>query len=485
MLEKLKQLSKETAIYGASTIVGRFLNFLLVPFYTNIFDRTEFGIYTYVYSVLAFLNIVYIYGMDASFMKYSSEVEGEDKKRAFSTPFLFVAGTSVLLTVVSLLFYGNINGLLKLPGSHSHLAMYVIFILLFDTMALIPFASLRLERKAKKFALFKLLNIFVNLLLNIVLIVGYDMGIEAIFISNLAASAVALLLLLPDIKAQLVIKIDPALLKKMFRFGIFFLPASITAMMVQMIDVPIVTALTDYATVGLYRANYKLGIFMMLVVQMFNYAWQPFFLTNAKEPNAKEIFSKVLTLFVTVAGFIWIILTVIIDDIVHIKLPGGRTLIGADFIEGYYIVPVILLAYFFHGMYYNFTAGLYIKEKTGYFPWVTGVGALVNVAVNYALIPSLGIMGASLATLASYMVMACGLYMASSKFYPVKYEWKKISVIMLLVTGICLLYYSVITPAGLPLLYKLVFPAVFATVLFITGVLDVKEIKKVFKSFKK
>ena len=252
-----------------------------------------------------------------------------------------------------------------------------------------------------------------------------------------------------------------------------------------MIDVPIVTALTDYATVGLYRANYKLGIFMMLVVQMFNYAWQPFFLTNAKEKNAKEIFSKVLTLFVLFAGFIWLFLTVIIDDIVHIHLPGGRTLIGADFVDGFYIVPVILLAYVFHGMYYNFTAGLYIKEKTSYFPWVTGVGAIVNVAVNYALIPLYGIMGAAIATLASYVVMAAGLYFSSSKFYKINYEWGKISIIMFLISGSTVVYYFALEQNGLPLLYKFILPAFFIAILFITRVIRVSEIKTVLKSFKK
>ncbi|GJQ61666.1 MAG: polysaccharide biosynthesis protein [Melioribacteraceae bacterium] len=485
MLDKLKQLSKETAIYGASTIVGRFLNFLLVPFYTNVFSREEFGIYTFVYAILAFLNIVYIYGMDAAFMKYSADAEREGKRAAFSTPFIFVTGTSSIFTVVMLLGVSQISDLMALPAEYSHLTLYMIFILLFDTIALIPFADLRLERKAKKFAAFKLINIFVNLTLNLILILYYKMGIEAIFISNLVASAAVLLLLIPDIVKKLVISVDRTLLKKMFRFGIFFLPASITAMMVQMIDVPIVTALTDYATVGLYRANYKLGIFMMLVVQMFNYAWQPFFLTNAKEKNAKEIFSKVLTLFVLFAGFIWLFLTVIIDDIVHIHLPGGRTLIGADFVDGFYIVPVILLAYVFHGMYYNFTAGLYIKEKTSYFPWVTGVGAIVNVAVNYALIPLYGIMGAAIATLASYVVMAAGLYFSSSKFYKINYEWGKISIIMFLISGSTVVYYFALEQNGLPLLYKFILPAFFIAILFITRVIRVSEIKTVLKSFKK
>ena len=290
MFDKLKELSKDTAIYGVSTMIGRFLGFLLVPFYTNVFTTEQYGIFTYIYTILAFLNIVYIYGMDASFLKYSSLAEEQKKKDVFSTPFLFVLVTSVSFSFLFFSLRTEAAELLDIPMKYGSLLNYVILILFLDSVALIPFSNLRLRRKAKKFALIKIINIVINIVLNLYLILVLGMGIEAVFISNLAASLFSLAALLPDIIGLLNYRIDKETLKTMLKFGLPYLPANIASMMVQMIDVPILRELTNDSTVGIYRANYKLGIFMMLFVSMFQYAWQPFFLNNAKEKNAKEIF---------------------------------------------------------------------------------------------------------------------------------------------------------------------------------------------------
>ena len=188
MIEKLKELTKDTAIYGLSTIVGRFLGFLLIPFYTNVFSTSDFGIYANVYAYVAFLNIVYIYGMDSAFLKYSSIAKAEEKKITFSTPFLFVTFTSLFLSFLLFLFRDFAVTVMQIPGGYSYLIYYVIFIILTDSLALIPFAHLRLQRKASKFALIKVLNILINIALNLVLILKYNYGIEAIFVGNLAAS---------------------------------------------------------------------------------------------------------------------------------------------------------------------------------------------------------------------------------------------------------------------------------------------------------
>ena len=433
MIEKIKELTKDTAIYGISTIVGRFLGFLLVPFYTHFISTSDFGIYSNVYAYLAFLNIVYIYGMDAAFLKYFSIADAGEKKRTFSTPYIFVTVSTIILSLLMFVLRAPIAAGMELSGSYDNLVYYLILILLFDTLVLIPFANLRLARRAKKFAAIKLTNIILNLVLNLVLIIKYKMGIEAIFISNLAASFITFVILIPEIVRNLELKIDISILKKMLKFGIPYLPASIAATIVQVVDRPIVLALTNASTLGIYQANYKLGIFMMLFVSMFQYAWQPFFLNNAKAENAKEIFSKVLTIFVLAASVIWIILTLFIDNFATFHIYHGKSIIGEEFLGGLIIVPIVLLGYLFHGMYVNFQAGLYIEEKTKYFPYITGLGALLNVVVNFALIPVLGIMGAALATLASYIAMASSSFFISQRFYKIKYEYAKIARLLALI----------------------------------------------------
>ncbi|MCF8241120.1 MAG: oligosaccharide flippase family protein [Melioribacteraceae bacterium] len=477
MFNKLKELSKDTAVYGISTIVGRFLGFLLVPFYTNVFPTDEFGIYATVYAYLAFFNILFIYGMDAAFMKYASIADEKEKKDIFSTPIIFITFTSILLVGVIYLLKAPLQQLMFIPERHSQLLNYVVFIILFDTIALIPFGHLRLQRKAGKFALIKILNIGINLVLNVILVLGYNYGIEAIFISNLAASAFSLLAVSPDILKYLKFRLRKDILIKMLQFGIPYLPASLAAMIVQVIDRPILRYLTDESTVGIYQANYKLGIFMMLFVSMFQYAWQPFFLTNAQEKNAKDIFAKVLTLFTITSSLIWIVLTLFIDDLASIEFWNGKTIIGKEFLPGLSIVPIILLAYIFHGMYVNFQAGIYIEEKTKYFPLVTGAGALVNLLMNFLLIPVIGIYGAAYATLASYVVMSAGLFITSQRFYKIKYEFAKIFKLFSLIIFTILIYYYLLNSGQLIFVYKIIILGGFLLCMFVLRIIRFSEIK--------
>ena len=463
-------------------MVGRFLGFLLFPLYTNVFTPKELGVFALVYSYLAFFNIVYIYGMDAAFMKYTSTAEGDEKKAIFSTPYLFVVGSTSIFSILFYLLLVPFSKGIELPLEFSHLLIFVIFILLFDTLALIPFNNLRLERKTQKFAAIKITNIIINLLLNLILILGFDFGLEAIFISNLVASIFSFVALLPDIVKKLQFKIDILILKKMLKFGLPYLAAGFASMIVQVIDIPIVKKLTDTATLGIYRQNYKLGVFMMLFVQMFNYAWQPFFLENAKRENAKELFAKVFTLFLILTSVSWVFLSLFIGNLVQIEI-AGRTILGHDFLSGLSIVPIILLAYLFNGLYMNFTAGIYIKEKTQYFPVVTIAGALVNVAVNFTLIPKLGIMGAAYATLASYIVMAGGLFIVSQKFYKIDYEYSKIFRMFFILSVTALLIYFFDSEMNLGSKGLLFFGFIISIFLF--GIVTIDDLRKTVVSFRR
>jgi len=475
MIEKLKELTKDTALYGISTIIGRFLGFVLVPFYTNVFSTEEFGIQSYIYAFLAFANIVYIYGMDAAFMKYATSA-AEDKKKVFSTGYLAVTLSTLIFSVVLFFLHSWFSEFADLQD-YSHIFLLVIGILFFDTATLIPFSELRLERKASTFAVIRIVNIIINVSLNFILILGYGFGIEAIFISNLIASIFSFTALLPTILASLQLSIDKFYLKKMLYFGLTYMPASFASMIVQVIDVPIIRELTNESTLGIYRANYKLGIFMMLFVSMFHYAWQPFFLTNAKEENAKKIFSKVLSLFLIFSSFMWVILSLFIEDIASFEFISGRTLIGKEYLVGIYIVPIILLAYIFHGLYINFIAGIYLEEKTKYLPVITGIGAGFNIVSNLILVPEIGILGGAISTLISYIIMAIGIFLVSQRFYHIKYEYKLIFNVFLTIVIVSSLYYYLLSIGQLNLLFKFGILILFITLMFVLRIVMLKDIK--------
>jgi O-antigen/teichoic acid export membrane protein len=481
MLEKLKQLSKDTAVYGISTMIGRFLNFLLVPFYTHVFLPAEYGIVILIYTIGALLNVVYIYGMDSAYLKYTGMGENSEEKDNFSTPFLSVLFTSLILSLLLLSSKSTLFNLLNIPSEYHYLGNYLAAFLFLDAVSVIPFISLRLKRKAKKFAALKVLNIIVNIALTLYLLLVVHMGIEAVFIANLIASLSSLLLLLPAIIKDLKIKFDFPRLKRFFKFGIPYLPAGIAAMVIQVIDRTILEHMTDMATVGIYAAGYKLGIFMMLFVNMFQFAWQPFFLQNAKEANAKEIFAKVLTYFTIIGSLILLILSLFIDNIISFSL-FGRTLFNQNYWAGLPVVPIVLFAYLFNGMYVIFTAGIYIKEKSQYAPLITGLGAVTNVLVNLLLIPYYGMMGAAWATFASYFVLAAGMYLVTQKFYKIEYETAKILKILILIIISGIAYYSLLNNNLLNIYYKLAIIVGFLISLILL-VIDKNELQFIRQKF--
>jgi O-antigen/teichoic acid export membrane protein len=425
MIEKIFRLGKETAVYGLSTVVGRLLNFLIVPFYANVLLPAENGIISNIYAYIAFVTVLFTYGMEPAYMRFVSSLEVGNKKQNFSVPFFSLLATSVLFAILIHWNAAALCGWIGVDRSYFHLIQYSGWILCFDALSIIPFASLRMDQKAKKFASLKVMNISINLVLNLVLILGVGMHAEGVFLANLIASAVTLVIMMGVVFSNFTFQFPRGLYKDILKFGLPYIPAGLAGIAMQVIDRPIVKALTNDATLGIYQINYRLGIFMMLIVGMFDYAWRPFFLHHAKEPDAKKLFAKVFTYYVLGAMCIFLPVSFFIGDIVRMQV-FGKQFFPPVYWPGVSIVPWVLLAYVFTGAYTVFVVGVYLEKKTKYLPLVTGAGALLNVIANFILIPKIGILGAALATLLSYIVMASGMYIASQKFYYVTYEWKRI-----------------------------------------------------------
>jgi O-antigen/teichoic acid export membrane protein len=443
MRKELVSLSKDTIIYGTSTVISRFLNFLLVPFYVNVLATTaEYGIASSLYAWMAFLNVIYPLGLEGSFFRYASRGENEDietknQRNNFSSPFNLVAIFSLLLSVSFILlaprlaepiFHNPKTNIEPMIPMLTNILRYSAVILLFDGMAILPFASLRLEHRPKVFASIKLINVVVTLIFNFYLILFLHTGVEGIFIANLIASVLTFILLVPTFIKYWWPKFDRAVLAKMLPFGLTNVPANLGAMMVQVIDRPIVQVYLGLGAVGVYQANYRMGFIMMVFVSLFEYAWRPFFMRQHKtdDEKARILFSRIFTYFMVIALIAFLLLSFFLPYILSTPV-FGRRLLRADYLVGMNIIPVVLFAYIFQGMYTNFIAGIYIKERNKVLPYITGLGAIVNVGVNMILIPRIGIMGGAIATLAAYMVMALAIYIESQKVYPVIYEWGRVT----------------------------------------------------------
>lgn len=478
MLDKIKSLSKDTMIYGTSTIIGRFLNFLLVPVYTNIFLPGEFGIVANVYAYIAILNVFFSVGLESGYFKFASTVEVGTEKENFSHPFLGIFINSFILSAILYLFADQFTYLFQIDLSRAYLLRYTAAILFFDAIVLVPFGYLRLKHKPKKFAIIRVINISLNVAFNLILILGFKMGIESVFISNLIASAVTFFILSSVVIKNLTFSFNKALVKELLRFSLPYIPAGISSNIIQVINRPILTAMTDDSTVGVFQANYRLGIFMMLFVSMFEFAWRPFFLQNAREKNAKEIFSKVMTLFILVASLIFLFLSFFIDNIAQMRIPFRGYLIGKAYWGGLNIVPVILLGYLFYGIYINLMAGIYIKKKTKYLPYITGIAAVINIIINFTLIPRLNMMASAIATLVSYMSMVIGIYIVSQKYYRIQYEFRKI-LFMFISLFISYSFYFITLNVYNHWLFRLLSLLLFIILIFVFKIFDYKTVKKI------
>jgi O-antigen/teichoic acid export membrane protein len=479
MLDKIKTLSKQTLIYGTSTIVGRLLNFLLVPFYTNIFSPGKFGVITLVFAYIAMLIIFYSIGFESGYFKFASTLEVGTPKQNFTLPFATIFINSAFLTTIFLIFPNSFAKLIGLNPENYVFITYSALILFFDAIVLVPFASLRLHNKPVKFTIIKIIYIVVNVAMNFILVLVFKMGLISVFISNLTASIITFLILLPDIIKNLSFSYNSKLFNELWRFSLPYVPAGLAYIMIQVISRPIMQFLTDDATIGIFQAMFRLGIVMMLIAQMFEYAWRPFFLNNANEPNAKEIFSKVLTIFVGFSSLVLIIITFFIEDIIKIPLPIKGHLIGQEYWGGVYIVPIILFSYLLNGIYYNFMAGIYIEKKTKYLPLITGTGVVINVVFNFLLIPKFGLYGAAFATFFSYLSMAIYIYMVSQKYYPVKYDLKRVLSINFIncitLTLFYLIFYQII-PSNL--IIKLILSVIL--IFIVVYLSDLLKAKKLF-----
>lgn len=428
----VKRLFKHSMVYGMGHILNRLIIFLLIPLYTNTFPQDILGVYTLIFSYIAILTIVYSYGLDTAFFRfYILDDEKESRNRIFSTAFITIIITSVVFSWLIHLFRLPISASLFSAEIHQlnvnlpRLMTWSAAILFFDSLSLMPFLILRAEEKPGLFIFFKFLNVILNFACNMVLIVNLKMGIEGIFIANFISSAASLLLMLPICLHHFRFTFSWPTFKDLFAFGLPYLPSTLSVNLMDTIDKIILEKLDSVQMVGLYGPSAKLGMFMALFITAFRFAWHPFFLATSKQANAKEVFKKVLTYLMLACSFVFLFFSLFIDDIVRLRI-GGFSLLGEEYWQGTVVVPIIFLAYIGYAFYLNFIIGIYLEKKTGYLPFITGAGILVNVVALYTLIPLFGMVGAAWARVFAYLVMAAALYFVSQRLYRVNYEWLRL-----------------------------------------------------------
>lgn len=424
MFSDLKKLGRESLVYGFSTILARLLNFFLVPFYTYALTAAEYGVAASVFAYVAFFNVVFQYGMDQAYMRFSSDKETGDTL-AFSTAFWSVLSTSVLLSLPLWLFPAQIAAMAGIGAENAVIVRYCAAVLTLDALMAVPFARLRMQHRAWFYVGVRTASIVVNVLANVLLLGVFHFKSDGVFLASLLASGVTFLLLLPCIIQALSFRFPRPLWSGMLHFAWPFVPSGLASTAVQVINRPMMLFLTDQATVGIYQANYRLGVFMMLVVSMFDQAWRPFFLERKDRPDARQLFARVLTYFF--AGIVWLSFALSFFIPALVKMPIGHYhLIHPSYWHGLSIMPVVMAGYCFYGLYVNFMASIVLSKKTPVLLWATLAGAAVNIVLNLVLIPVSPMMGAAWATLFAYAVMALVLFERGRCCYPIPYEYPRL-----------------------------------------------------------
>ncbi len=432
MSASIKRLGKETLIYGTSTVLARLLNFCLVPFYTYYLLPGDYGVIATTFAVIALLNVLFLFGMDQSYLRFASE--HAQKTDVFQHCFYAVLVNGVILSALLWLLAKPFAALIGIGAQHAYLVHLAVWILLLDVLNMIPFTKLRLERRPWYFAGVRTASIVVNVLGNIFFIAVLHKGIASILWANIFASLTSLVLLSPVVCKELRAKrpqFQKELARGMLKFAWPFVPSGLASLLISVIDKPILVHLVGLDQVGIYQANFKIGVFMMLLVSMFDQAWRPFFLAHAKEPDAKQTFARVLTCFTAFATWFLLGLSFLMPSIIQSNLFGDFHLISPNYWSGLHIIPLVLTGYFFYGLYVNFMVGPVMTKKTRVLLWITLLGAAVSITTNLTLVPRLGILGAGWAVALSYGAMALALFRFTQKNYTLPYEYKKLSLIAL------------------------------------------------------
>ena len=428
-MANLKSVVKDTAIYGLSSIVGRFLNYLLVPLYTAKLSAASggYGVITNVYAYTALLMVILTYGMETTFFRYVNK-EGENPDKVYSTTMISVASTSLLFVLLVLLFLQPISSFMGYADHSSYIWVMAVTVAV-DAFACIPFAYLRYKKRPMKFAILKLANIMMAILLNLFFFLllpawtgdGGLVDAGYAFYINLFCSVALLFFLLKEITA-VPFDFDKALLRRMLSYSWPILVLGVAGILNQTADkilFPYIYQGTDaHSQLGIYGAASKIAMIMATITQAFRYAYEPFVFGNNNDKDSRNTYAKAMKFFIIFTLLAFLVVMAYIDLLKYI--------IGRDYWEGLKVVPVVMAAEIMMGIYFNLSFWYKLIDKTIWGAWFSGIGCVVLITVNVLFVPRYGYMACAWAGFMGYASAMTISYLVGQKKYPINYPLKEI-----------------------------------------------------------
>lgn len=444
----LKKLAGETALYGISSILGRLMNFLLVPLYVRTLSLEDNGNISYLYAIAAFFNVVYTYGMETAYFRFANK-DKDQAEKIYTTTFSSIFLSSILFSTVLILGRFAIADWMNLEGKENYIVLLAL-IMVIDAILAIPFAKLRLQGRAFYFAMSKLANVGIMMVLNLFLLVfclqvakgnwwpeGQNLigsfyqqhhGVQYVLMANLMANLLWIPMLWPILK-QSRIKIDGEVLKPMLFYAyplMFMMLAGVTnemfsrIMLENLLPPNFYAGLNSKEALAIFGNCYKLSVFMNLGIQAFRYAAEPFFFSQSQETNSRQRFSQVMHWFIIVGSVVFMGISLNLEWIGALVLKAGSA-----YMQGIHIVPILLMANLFLGIYYNLSIWFKLSDKTHFGTWISIGGALMTILLNIWLIPIMGYEGSAWITLIVYVLMSLTCFYFGQKHYPIPYQIRK------------------------------------------------------------
>ena len=435
-MNPLKKLFQQTAIYGLATVLPRMLSFLLVPIYTEVMAPDKYGTVTIIYSWFAIFNVFLAYGMETAFFRFYNKAA--DKAAVVSTSLISLLVSTLFFLVAGLLFQSGWSSVLEIDPNY---IKYLFLILSLDALAIIPFAWLRANEKPMKYALIKIINVALFLGLTIFFLLALptlaegnssgllqelyipDFEIPYILIANLIASGITLLIMLPLYLSSKYV-FDRELFRRMMNYAWPVLIAGIAFTINEVFDKILLKQLLPpniaESEVGKSAACYKLGMFMTLFGTAFRLGIEPFFFSHAETKNPQKAYAQITNYFVVI-GSVILLAVVVFADVLKILFVRDDA-----YWDAMNIVPIILLASFFLGIYHNLSVWYKVTDKTRYGALISFIGAIITIGINLVFIPSIGYMASAIATVSAYGSMMVLSYYFGKSRYPIPYNFRKI-----------------------------------------------------------
>jgi len=452
-MSRIKQFAGQTIVYGLGHILSKLFYFLLMTTYLTyrLKDQLQVGIYQDLYAYASLLIILFSFRMDTAFFRFGSKKEHFHS--AFSSSYLVTICCSIIILIFGFCLDDQIANFLKYPDSPRYVRWFSV-ILCFDVLALLPYAKLRLENKARAFVLFRIFNVLLTSFLVLILlelipkkefangilsfIPRYEYDIDYVFIANLISSAVVFILLLFTLKSAKFI-FNYRMLKKMLYYAFPLIIVGVCGSFNQFFGVPLQKyflgddVLNNLSNAGVYGSSQKIASIFLLFTTAFNYAAEPFFFNNSKKEDRQLLYGKICRLFVLVGGALILFIYLGIDLIQYIV---DETVRGAIF-----VVPILLIAYLFLGIYYNISIWYKLADKTIYGAFISLVGVVITTAISLIYLTKVGYVASAWAALCTFVVMVVLGYLLGQKHFPVYYPVKKILLNIMVILGLMFLSY--------------------------------------------